>query len=223
MTAGCTTTGSSKPYAEGAVAMTSMPTAMGGVFRGFFQEYSIVRAKWRLYDRLFTTPESVDLLNRHGAHAFGLIEDLLIKDVILCITRMTNPSKASWGDPANLATILIDLAAYKQMALVKRLTAIRDRVMPIVGGLTRWRDERLSKNDHAAFVAMKADVDALPPNQRKMIEDVVSAMGEVLEQLQAHYSGVAELAPDAARPGDFDELMGHLRELETLRAKAGVG
>src|SRR3954468_14594862 len=160
--------------------MSTMPAAMGSVFQGFLDEYSIVRAKWRLYERLFAAPESIELLNRHGAHAFGLIEDLLIKDLILCITRMTNQSKASWGDPANLATLLIDLAAYKQMALVKRLTAIRDRVKPIADGLSHWRDERLSKNDHAAFVAMKVDVDALPPNQRKMIEDVVSAMGEVL-------------------------------------------
>src|SRR4028118_2316712 len=120
MKVGCMTTGSSKPYAEGADAMNSMPTAMGGVFRGFVQEYSVVRAKWRLYERLFATPESVDLLNRHGAHAFGLIEDLLIKDVILCITRMLNTSKASWGDPANLATLLIDLAAHTQRALAQR-------------------------------------------------------------------------------------------------------
>src|SRR4051812_35687192 len=151
MTAGCTTTGSLKRFAEGAGAMNSMPTAMGGVFRGFLQEYSIARAKWRSYERLYATPESVELLNRHGAHAFGLIEDLLIKDVILCITRMMNPSKASWGDPANLATLLIDLAAHKQTALVKRLTAIRDRVRPAGDGLKWWRDEQLSRNDYAAY------------------------------------------------------------------------
>src|SRR3954447_15803909 len=126
--------------------MSSMPTAMGVVFQGFVQEYSIIRAKWRLYERLFTTPESIELLNRHGAHAFGLIEDLLVKDVILCITRMLSTSKASWGDPANLATLLINLTAHKQMALVKRLTAIRDRIKPVGDGLKRWRDEELSKN-----------------------------------------------------------------------------
>jgi hypothetical protein len=199
--------------------MSSMPSAMGVVFQEFLQEYSIVRAKWRLYERLFTTPESIELFNRHGAHAFGLIEDLLIKDVILCITRMMNQSKASWGEPANLATLLIDLAAYRQMAIVKRLTAIRDRVKPIGDGLGRWRYEQLSKNDYDAYFGMKADIDALPANNRKMIEDVLSAMGEVLEELQAHYSSVAELPEDVARPGDFDELVGHLLELETLRTK----
>src|SRR5215218_5289084 len=177
MTAGCTTTGSLKRYAEGADAMSSMPPAMIGVFHAFFQEYSIVRAKWRLYERLFATPESIELLNRHGAHAFGLIEDLLIKDVILCIIRMMNTSKASWGDPANLATLLIDLTAHKQMAVVKRLTTIRDRVKPSADGLRRWRDEKLSRNDYAAYIGMKAEIDAVPLNHRKMIQDVLSAMG----------------------------------------------
>src|SRR3954471_19839629 len=199
MTAGCTTTGSLRRCAEGAGAMSSMPAAMGGVFRGFFQEYSIVRAKWRLYERLFATPESVELLNRHGAHAFGLLEDLLIKDVILCITRMMNTSKASWGDPANLATLLIDLAAHKQMALVKRLSAIRDRVKPVGDGLKRWRDEQLTRNDYAAYLGMKAEIDALPSNHRKMVEDVLSAMGDVMEQLQAHYSSVAEIPEGVAQ------------------------
>lgn len=200
--------------------MSSMPAAMGSVFQGFLQEYSIVRAKWRLYERLFTTPESIALLNRHGAHAFGVIEDLLIKDVILCITRMLNTSKASWGDPANLATLLINLAAHKQMALVKRLTAIRDRTQPVGDGLKRWRDERLSKNDYTAYLGMRADADALPANQRKMVEDVLSAMREILQELQAHYTSVAELHEDSAQPGDFDELVGHLREFEALKAKS---
>jgi hypothetical protein len=201
--------------------MTSMPAAMGEVFRGFLQEYRIVRVKWRLYERLFATAESVDLLNRHGAHAFGLIEDLLIKDVVLCITRMLNTSKASWGDPANLATLLIDLVAYKQGALVERLTAIRDRVKPLGDELMRWRHEHLAGDDYAAYVGMRANKDALPPNCRRMIEGVLSAMGEVLVELQAHYSGVAGLPEDAAPPGDFDELLGHLREFEALRARSG--
>src|SRR4051812_24661533 len=200
--------------------MSTMPTAMGGVFRGFFQEYSIVRAKWRLYEQLFATPESIDLLNRHGAHAFGLIEDLLIKDVVLCITRMLNTSKASWGDPANLATLLIDLAAHKQMALLKRLTAIRDRVTPLGDELMRWRHAHLAANDYAAYVGMRADTEALPANCRRMIEGVLTAMGEVLVELQAHYSGVPGLPEDVAPPGDFDELLGHLRELEGFRAES---
>src|SRR3954447_9494248 len=75
---------------RGKVAMSTMPAELGEVFRGFFQEYSIIRVKWRLYKQLFGNTECIDLLNRHGAHGFAVVQDVLIKDLILCITRMMN-------------------------------------------------------------------------------------------------------------------------------------
>jgi hypothetical protein len=55
-----------------------------------------------------------------------------------------------------------------------------------------------------------------------MIHDVLSATGEVLKEIQAHYDNVAVLHEDVPQRGDFDELLGHLRELETLRAKSST-
>src|SRR5437588_7317145 len=123
----------------GKVAMSTMPAELGEVFRGFFQEYSIIRVKWRLYKQLFGNAESIDLLNRHGAHGFGVVQDVIIKDVILCITRMMNPSKDAWGDPANLATLMIDLVAHKQTDLADKIKRLRDRIAPVADGLKRWR------------------------------------------------------------------------------------
>ena len=164
--------------------MSTMPAELGEVFRGFFQEYSIIRVKWRLYKQLFGDIEGIDLLNRHGAHGFGVVQDVIIKDVILCITRMMNTSKEAWGDPANLATLLIDLVAHKQAVLADKLRAIRDTIKPVVDGLSRWRDVQISRNDYASFVNMKAGIDALPPPSRQMVEDILSAMGRILDELR---------------------------------------
>ena len=120
--------------------MSTMPAELDEVFQGFFHEYSIIIVKWRLYNQLFGDSESIDLLNRHGAHGFGVIQDVIIKDVILCITRMMNTSKEAWGDPANLATLMIDLAAHKQTALAEKLRGMRDRIKPVADGLRQWRD-----------------------------------------------------------------------------------
>src|SRR5690349_11505877 len=108
--------------------MGTMPSVLGAVYQGFFQEYSIVKVKWNLYKQIFGDSNSIELLNRHGAHGFGVIQDVILKDVILCITRMMNTSKEAWGDPANLATLIIDLAAHKQTALANRLRAKRDMI-----------------------------------------------------------------------------------------------
>ena len=197
----------------GKVAMSTMPAELGEVFQGFFQEYSIIRVKWRLYKQLFGNTECIDLLNRHGAHGFGVVQDVIIKDVILCITRMMNTSKEAWGDPANLATLLIDLVAHKQTALADKLKGIRDRIKPVVDGLGRWRDAQISRNDYASFVDMKAGIDALPPPDRQMVEDILSAMSEILDELRAHYPGLEEQHEDVSHAGEFEELVSHLRGL----------
>lgn len=198
--------------------MSTMQAELGEVFQGFFQEYSIIRVKWRLYNQLFGDTECIDLLNRHGAHGFGVVQDVIIKDVILCITRMMNTSKEAWGDPANLATLLIDLVAYQQTALADKLSGIRERIKPAVAGLRQWRDAQIARNDYASFVTMKAGIDALPPSGRQMVEDILSAMSEILDELQAHYSGLEEQHEDVSHAGEFEELVSHLRDFEERRA-----
>jgi AbiU2 len=202
----------------GKVAMSTMPAELDEVFQGFFHEYRIIIVKWRLYKQLFGDSESIDLLNRHGAHGFGVIQDVIIKDVILCITRMMNTSKEAWGDPANLATLMIDLTAHKQTALAEKLRGMRNRIKPVADGLRQWRDAQISRNDYASFIGMKAGIDALPPPSRQMVEDVLSAVGEILKELQTHYTGLEELHKDVSRAGDFEELVSHLRDLEKRRA-----
>ena len=181
--------------------MSTMPAELGDVFQGFFQEYSIIRVKWRLYKQLFGDTECIDLLNRHGAHGFGVVQDVIIKDVILCITRMMNTSKEVWGDPANLATLLIDLVAHKQTALADKARGMRDRIKPAVDGLRRWRDEEISRNDYASFVVRETQIDALPQSGRQMVEDILSAMSEIVDELQAHYSGLEEQHEDVSHAG----------------------
>jgi hypothetical protein len=174
--------------------------------------------KWRLYKQLFGNTECIDLLNRHGARGFGVVQDVLIKDVILCIMRMMNTSKEAWGDPANLATLLIDLVAHGQTALAVELRGIRDRIKPEVDGLRTWRDEQISRNDYASFVVREAGIDTLPPSSRQMIEDILTAMSEILEKLRVHYPGLEEQHRDVAGAGEFDELVSHLRDLEERQA-----
>jgi AbiU2 len=198
--------------------MSTMPTELVEVFQEFFQEYSIIRVKWRLYKQLFGNTECIDLLNRHGAHGFGVFQDVLIKDVILCITRMMNTSKEAWGDPANLATLLIDLLAHQQTALADKLTGIRDRIKPVDDGLRRWRDSQISRNDYAAFLDMKAGIDVLPPPSRQMVEDILSAMSEILKELRAHYPGLEERHEDVPHSVEFEGLFSHLRYYEERQA-----
>src|SRR4051812_44137869 len=116
-----------------------MPAALDQSFQGFFQEHRLVNIKWHLYLQLFRDEATTDLLNRSAALGFGMIQDVLLKDIVLCIARMTDETKAAWGEGVNLATLIIDLAANAETELAVKLRGSRDRIKPISGELERWR------------------------------------------------------------------------------------
>ena len=200
----------------------SMPAELDRTFRGFFREYRLVHLKWHLYLQLFGDEATTDLLNRFAALGFGLVQDALLKDVALGITRMIDESKAAWGQDANLATLIIDLAANKEADLALRLGRIRDRIKPNTGDLGRWRDERLSLDDHATLVGRRCSVDAIPPLNRRMISEVLAAMGEIHDEVRAYYPGVEPWHEEVPLTGDFDDLLSRLRDLEERTAKDPV-
>ena len=51
-----------------------------------------------------------------------------------------------------------------------------------------------------------------------MVEDVLAAMSEILEELQGHYTGLEHLQEDVSHSGDFRELVSDLRDLEARKA-----
>ena len=71
---------------------------------------------------------------------------------------------------------------------------------------------------HPGDTWMKAGIDALPPPHRQMVEDILSAMSEILDELRAHYPGLEEQHEDVSHAGEFDELVSHLRDFEERRA-----
>jgi hypothetical protein len=106
------------------------------------------------------------------------------------------------------------LVAHNQTVLADRLREIRDRIKPVADGLRGWRDAQISRNDYASFVDMKAGIDALPPPSRQMVEDTLSAMSEILDELEAHYPGLEVQHEDVSQAGEFEELVSHLRDYE---------
>src|SRR4051812_40052012 len=206
-------------YQKVSMPSKSMPAALDRSFQGFLQEHRLVNLKWHIYLQLFRDEATTGLLNRTAALGFGMVQDVLLKDVVLCITRMTDESKAAWGEDANLATLIIDLAANKEADLAVKLRGIRDRIKPISAELKRWRDEQLSRNDYLAIVERGCSVDAIPPAHRQRIADILAAMGEIHGEVRARYAGVERWHEEIPHAGDFDDLLTQLRDLEERNAR----
>src|SRR5579862_352192 len=72
---------------------------LGPVFFALFKEVVWLHAKWQEYRALFGhSPERVDLLNRNAAFFFRVVEDSLWEDVLLHISRLTDPIRSGGNE-----------------------------------------------------------------------------------------------------------------------------
>jgi hypothetical protein len=56
-----------------------------------------------------------------------------------------------------------------------------------------------------------------------MVEDTLSAMSEILDELRAHYPGLEAQHEDVSHAGGFEELISHLRSYEERRVNPPHG
>jgi hypothetical protein len=69
--------------------------------------------KWKLYRALFgTSQERIDLLNQAAPAFFGHLEPIMRHNIILTITRLTDPARTGKHQNASLGRLIEQLAAH---------------------------------------------------------------------------------------------------------------
>ena len=71
-----------------------LPNEIGEVHEELFQDICWLHAKWKVFRQLYSkTPETVELLNKSAPSFFRLSEDMLVDDVLLTISCLTDPKQ----------------------------------------------------------------------------------------------------------------------------------
>src|SRR6266542_725941 len=74
----------------------SMGPALGNVFFGLRNECVLLHWKWQEFVVLFgTKPERIELLNEAAGSFFWIVQDTLWDDVLLRISRLTDPPRSA--------------------------------------------------------------------------------------------------------------------------------
>jgi hypothetical protein len=162
-----------------------MGTELGGVYNELSSEVSWAHAKWNQYRQLYArSPERIDLLNQAASHFFGVLQELLLEDVILHLARLTDTPQIGRRD--NL-TLLRLPALIPDAQLSAEVTNLLDSVLTACASIRLWRNRRLAHRDLA--IAMASTTDPLPGISRADVEDALASMRAMLNRLAGHYWG----------------------------------
>ena len=185
------------------------------VHKRIWDELVHLHHTWAQYQALYgSSSERVRLLNQSARSFFAGLQRMMVRDVLLCISRLTDPPKDRKRDNLVLLRVLEDpkLQSHAQLEayLATEIADITVQADPI----RRHRNRYIAHLDHAT--AMGSRDDPLPPVTGEIVSGVISRMGETYHRYCSELYD-SDVAFDLAALGDVESLVKALENAEKWR------
>jgi hypothetical protein len=153
------------------------------VFAAIDGEVMWVHVVWKTFRELFASQQNVKLLNSTAPAGARVIQDALLDDVVLSLSRLTDPPTT--GRFQNLVLqSLTELA--KQTGdekVVDQFESAFSEIASRVEVLRKHRDKRIAHSD----LDVAAQDEKLPGYSRQSIEDALSSVRKLLNGFHMHF------------------------------------
>ena len=160
-----------------------MGEPLGSLFTALWHELVWLHVKWAEYIMLFgASPERVDLLNRAAPNFFGIVQGVLLDNILLHVARITD-SKESAGK-RNLTVRA--LLAHVDSKIERRIDSLIEVARQQVEFCRGLRNRRLAHSDLALALNYAAAL-PLPSFSRAQVRDALQAIANVLNAVEEHY------------------------------------
>lgn len=179
---------------------------LGPVYHALYKEVTWLHAKWLEYRKLYAQSEKrIDLLNGTASFFFGLVQDVLWKDVLLHIARLTDPPKQGQFENLTLRRLPDDVP---DQYLADELCKLVEDALDWSQFARQWRDKRYAHIDLSLAIDVKAA--ALPGVSRQNVEDALSSFRRILNRLHVSYLDGEVAYEHFLTNEDADALVYHL-------------
>ena len=164
--------------------ITKMGQDLGSLFYHIYNETVWLTMKWVEYKELYGTKESrIDLMNKTAPLFFYIVEKTLWKDLMLGITRLTDPEKSMGKKNITLSAIVSHIQEpelkediEKDIALLKEKTSFcRD-----------WRNRSIAHFDYELNVNQQTAA-PLESAHRKKLQEAINCIHGIIKKVYLHY------------------------------------
>jgi hypothetical protein len=175
--------------------------ALGPVYSALSSEVLWLHTKWLDFRQLYAgSAKRIELLNETAPDLFFMLQQVLWRDVLLHIARLTDP--ATTGKRENLS--LLSLPPLLECSLNVEVSPLLARTLQKAAFARAYRNKNLAHQDmdHALGRA-----EPLNPGCRKDVEDVLACFASVLNAIDSYYCCTTMLYGEPAYLGDADALI----------------
>jgi hypothetical protein len=166
--------------------MNNIPADVEEIFQELQTETTWLHARWIMYRQLFDhSPQRIDLLNECASTFFYTVQDVLIGDVQIALSKLTDPARSGVYENLSLEQLQERVEKLGQAGLQSTLRQILVELKQKCQPFRIWRNKRLAHLD--LTTAMQSTLDPLPGVSPQMIEEALELVRRYLNAIQAHY------------------------------------
>jgi len=193
--------------------MPTMPSDLQTLLHRLENDFVWLWVRWINFRQLFAEgPEQIDLLNWIAPSYFGTTQVILLDDLALGLSRITNRAQTAGRDNLSLERLILGLNAKDHADLIADL---RSRLPEITATVISMRDHR---NQRVAHLDLAAALSISPEQSigfsRQTIADALRLIGHFLNRIHLYFEeppvGYEHTFP---RHGDAAFLVSQLRTL----------
>jgi hypothetical protein len=177
-----------KPAEVQAEHLRALGAKAGSFYSALYGEVAWIHVKWKQYRGLFEDPANVATLNRSAGFLFGVLQDVLWREVVLHVARLLDPPRSAGKETLTLRRLpqmLRDQAVPRNQGLAKDVAALVKEAQKRAEFARDWRNRILAHRDLAH--ALNPSARPLESASREKMEKVLEAMRAVLNKVEKHY------------------------------------
>ncbi|MEW6140367.1 MAG: hypothetical protein AB1733_19275 [Thermodesulfobacteriota bacterium] len=166
--------------------MSEVPEAIRDVFNELKKEVQWLHARWLIYRQLFGHSERrIELLNESASVFFFVIEEVLVDEVQVSLSKLTDPARTRRHENLSLEQLHERVCELDGQGLSSRLREILDNLHEQCRGFRIRRNRRLAHLD--LRTGLQQGATPLPGVSREMIAGALSLVRDYMNTIEGHY------------------------------------
>jgi len=166
---------------------SKIPPAIIQIYDELRSEITWLHGRWLTYRELFADSERrIDLLNESAGTFFYIIQDVLLDEVQICLSKLTDPASTGKHENLSLEQLQSKLEQHGDLALATKCRGVLNTIHTQCQVFRVRRHKELAHLDLPT--ALKQLPQPIPGVSRQMIEDAMLSVRDYMNAIEAHYN-----------------------------------
>jgi hypothetical protein len=165
----------------------SLPEEISVVYKALRSEISWLHGRWICYKQLFAaSPKRIDLLNESAGTFFYIIHYILLDEVQVMLSKLTDPARTKKFENLSLYLLQERIDHHADSVLASECQCLLDRLHEQCEPFRIRRNKQLAHLD--LNTALKSPLVPLPDISRQMIEEALQTLRKYMNAIEGHYN-----------------------------------